>query len=71
MTFKGSIRHLKVGFISIWFERGQAYVTKTLRDNLLPDHTAFIFARTGRVYGEHKLETGGFWAVPNLTSFPE
>jgi glycosyltransferase involved in cell wall biosynthesis len=62
---------LRIGFISVWFERGQAYVTKTLRDCLAQKHSTFLFARTGRVYGERKLETGGFWAVPRLTSFPE
>ena len=56
-----------IGFISVWFERGQAYVTKTIRDALDKSHNTFIFARTGRVYGDKKIETKGYWDVPNLT----
>ena len=56
-----------VGFISIWFERGQSYVTKTIRDALAAVHETFLFARTGGVYGKPMLETSGQWAVPNMT----
>ncbi|HHX43187.1 MAG TPA: glycosyltransferase [Chloroflexi bacterium] len=64
-------RRLRVGFVSIWFERGQAYVTKMLRDALAQDHETFVFARTGGVYGRSMLETAGFWHVPNLHTFPD
>ena len=63
-------RRLRVGFVSIWFERGQAYVTKMLRDALAQDHETFVFARTGGVYGRSMLETAGFGACPTSTPFP-
>jgi len=62
---------MNIGFVSIWFERGQSYVTKTLRDCLSTQHNTFVFARTGGVYGEPKLEKSGAWDVPNLTTYPE
>ncbi|OOP55754.1 MAG: hypothetical protein AYP45_12990 [Candidatus Brocadia carolinensis] len=62
---------LKIGFVSIWFERGQSYVTKTLRDLIAQEHEAFVFARTGGVYDQPMLQTDGMWAVPNLTTFPD
>lgn len=64
-------RSLKIGFLSIWFERGQSYVTKTLRDVIAQEHEAFVFARTGGVYGQPMLQTDGMWAVQNLTTFPD
>ncbi|MBF8277132.1 MAG: hypothetical protein HW390_2205 [Candidatus Brocadiaceae bacterium] len=63
-------KKLKIGFVSVWFERGQSYVTKTLRDVIAKEHETFIFARTGGVYGQPKLEIRGCWDVPNLTTFP-
>lgn len=60
---------LKIGFVSIWFERGQSYVSKTLRDVIAHEHETFIFARTGGVYGRPMLQTDGIWAVQNLTTF--
>lgn len=64
-------KQLNIGFISIWFERGQSYVTKMIRDAIAKEHNTFIFARTGGVYGQAKLETKGYWYVPNLTTYPE
>lgn len=61
---------LRIGFLTIWFERGQSYVTRTLRDALAARHETFIFARAGIVHETHKLETEGPWAVPNLTTHP-
>ncbi len=60
----------RIGFVTIWFERGQSYVTKTLRDALAEEHETFIFARTGFVDGQLKQETIGMWNVPNLTTHP-
>src|SRR3990172_598578 len=40
-------KRLKIGFVSIWFERGQSYETKTLRDVIAKNHETFVFARTG------------------------
>ena len=68
---KNSDRRLNVGFISIWFERGQSYVTKMIRDAVAMKHNTFVFARTGGVYGQPMLETSGQWAIPNLTVWPQ
>jgi len=62
---------LRIGFVSLWFERGQAYVTKMLRDVMSRSNETFVFARTGGVYGQAKLEQQGHWAVPNLTTHPD
>lgn len=61
---------MRIGFVSIWFERGQAYVTQTLRKALMaagvPEQDLFVLARTGGVYGRPVLDTDDQWAVPNL-----
>lgn len=62
---------LNIGFVSIWFERGQSYVTKALRDIVAKEHNAFVLARTGMVYGQTKLEKNLYWNVPNLTTYSE
>lgn len=66
-------RRANVGFVTIWFERGQAYVTKTLRDAIGRRHNTFVFARMGEVPTSQGLlraqETAGYWNVPNLTTF--
>lgn len=61
-------RPLRIGFVTVWFERGQSYVTKTLRDALESEHETFVFARSGIVQETPKHETCGQWAVPNLTT---
>jgi 1,2-diacylglycerol 3-alpha-glucosyltransferase len=66
-----SQRRLNVGFITIWFERGQSYVTKMIRDAVSERHETFVFARTGGVYDQPMLETTGQWHVPNLTVWPQ
>jgi len=61
---------LNIGFLSVWYERGQAYVTKMLRDVLASEHRTFVLARTGAVYpNQPQLKTTGFWNVPNLTTY--
>ncbi len=60
----------RIGFVTIWFERGQSYVTRTLRDALAREHDTYIFARTGSVDGKPMLQTDGVWAVDNLTTHP-
>ena len=67
-----SKKKLNIGFVSIWFERGQSYVTKTLRDVVAREHETFVFARTGFVFDitELRLENHGYWNVPHLTTFP-
>jgi glycosyltransferase involved in cell wall biosynthesis len=71
LNYYAANEKLNIGFVTIWFERGQAYVTKTLIDVLSRQHNTFVFARTGAVYGEPKLETNNFWDVTNLTTYSE
>ena len=66
----GDQKRLNVGFISIWFERGQSYVTKVIRDAFATQHETFLFARTGGVNGQPMLEISGIWDIPNLTVWP-
>ncbi|MBN1848829.1 MAG: tetratricopeptide repeat protein [Deltaproteobacteria bacterium] len=66
-----STEPFNIGFVSIWFERGQAYVTKILMDALSNKHQTFILARTGGVYHQPKIETKGAWDVPNLHVHPQ
>jgi 1,2-diacylglycerol 3-alpha-glucosyltransferase len=63
-------KKLNIGFVSTWFDHSQAYVTKALQEVLAKEHNTFIFARQGDVFGEAKLETKGFWEVPNLFTYP-
>ncbi|MFA5032166.1 MAG: glycosyltransferase [bacterium] len=60
---------LNIGFISLWFERGQAYVTKTIRDALSEEYNTFVFARNGGTPENPSLKTKGEWEVSNLTTF--
>ncbi|MCF6154446.1 MAG: glycosyltransferase [Candidatus Brocadia sp.] len=60
----------KIGFVSLWYERGQAYVTKAIRDVLASDHTTFIFARNGGTLDKPMLQTTGEWDIPNLITHP-
>jgi len=60
---------MNIGFVSLWFERGQSYVTKTLRDVIATEYNTFVFARSGNLYDRPRLETSGMWAVPNLNIF--
>jgi len=66
---------MKIGFVTIWFERGQAYVTQTLRKALMatsvPEIDLYVLARTGGVYGQPMLDQDNQWAVPNLAVYPE
>ena len=58
---------MRIGFLSIWFERGQTIVTKTLRDCLSAEHETFIFARMGVVYGKAKQDQED---INNITYYP-
>ena len=62
---------LRIGFVSLWFERGQAYVTRMLRDALSQEHQTFVLARSGGTAQQPLLATTGEWAVPNLTTWRE
>ena len=63
--------HHKIGFVSLWYERGQAYVTKAIKDALDNQSNTFIFARNGGTSDNPLLQTTGEWNVPNLTVYPE
>ncbi len=61
----------RVGFVSLWFERGQAYVTRMLREVVAQEQETFVLARNGGTPQAPMLATTGEWAVPNLTTYPE
>lgn len=69
-TPSASAASRRIGFVSVWFERGQAVVTRALRDALDGPHQTFVLARTGSVHRVPHLVTEGPWAVPNLTPHP-
>ncbi|MCF6149091.1 MAG: glycosyltransferase [Candidatus Kuenenia sp.] len=58
-----------IGFVSVWYERGQAYVTKAIRDALSEQYNTFIFARNGGTLNNPLIETTGEWHVPNLVTY--
>jgi 1,2-diacylglycerol 3-alpha-glucosyltransferase len=61
-------KSLNIGFITLWFERGQAHVSKTLQEALASYHNIFIFARAGYCWGKKMIpEKTGYWDIPNLT----
>jgi len=62
---------MRIGFVTIWFERGQAYITRTFLKALESHHELFVFARTGNVFGVDKMAYGDEWEVPNLTRYPK
>ncbi|NOZ87056.1 MAG: glycosyltransferase [Deltaproteobacteria bacterium] len=61
----------RVGFVSLWYPRGQAYVTRHLRAALSGTFDTFVLARNGGKAGEKLFCTTGEWAVPNLEIWPE
>jgi len=64
----------RVGFVNIWFERGQSYVARMMAGALErhPQIETYILARTGGVHGEDKPPiTTGKWAHPRITSYPQ
>lgn len=60
----------KIGFVTLWYERGQAYVTRDIRDALGNNYQTFIFARAGGTTDNPILQTTGEWDTPNLTTHP-
>ncbi len=64
-------RHHKIGFVTLWHERGQAYVTKAIQDALNNKYNTFVFARNGGTPDNPMLQTTGEWNVPNLTAYHE
>ena len=43
---------IRIGFVSTWFERGAAYVTKAYLKLLQEKHDVFVYARGGEATGE-------------------
>ncbi|MBM4053781.1 MAG: glycosyltransferase [Planctomycetes bacterium] len=64
-----SFRKQNIGFVTVWYERGQAYVTKAIRDALSDQHNTFVFARNGGTLHNPLIETTGEWHVPNLVTY--
>lgn len=62
--------HARIGFVTLWYERGQAYVTKAVRDALDMEYDIFIFARNGGTADRPFIKITGEWSVPNLTTYP-
>jgi 1,2-diacylglycerol 3-alpha-glucosyltransferase len=61
-------KSLNIGFVTLWFERGQAHVSKTLQEALASYHNIFVFARAGYCWGKKMVpEKTGYWDIPNLT----
>ncbi|MEP9409900.1 MAG: tetratricopeptide repeat protein [Candidatus Brocadia sp.] len=71
-SLQQSLKHYccKIGFVTLWYERGQAYVTRAIKNALANDHTTFIFARNGGTHDKPMLQTTGEWDTPNLTTHP-
>lgn len=44
---------MNIGFVSTWFERGAAYVTKAYIEALNEEHNTFIYARGGESTGKN------------------
>lgn len=57
---------MRIGFVSTWFERGAAYVTKAYIDLLKEDHEIYIYARGGENTGKGDPN----WDFPNVTWSP-
>lgn len=59
---------MRIGFVSIFFDRGQSVVTKTLMNICRSGgHEVFLFSRMGAVYGKEMQESTGEWHEPNAT----
>jgi len=54
---------MNIGFVSTWFERGAAYVTKAYMDALKENHEVFVYARGGEKYAENSPK----WNLPIVT----
>lgn len=54
---------MNIGFVSTWFERGAAYVTKAYMLLLEDSHDTFVYARGGESIGKGDPN----WDFPNVT----
>lgn len=57
---------MNIGFVSTWFERGAAYVTKSYINLLKTKHSVFVYARGGENYGKDDPN----WDFPYVTWAP-
>jgi len=61
---------VRVGVVTKWFNRGQAYIASQMRSALEQlGHESFVLARPSRDRGPNpaQLERGGEWAQPGVT----
>lgn len=58
---------MNIGFVSTWFERGAAYVTKQYLELLKDNFEVFVYARGGEHYGKNQSE----WDLPYVTWSPK
>ena len=58
---------MNIGFVSTWFERGAAYVTKSYIDLLQENNNVFVYARGGEKYGKKDRK----WDLPFVTWAPK
>lgn len=54
---------MNIGFVTTWFERGAAYVTRAYMDLLKDNNNLFVFARGGEYYAKDNEE----WNKPYVT----
>lgn len=57
---------MNIGFVSTWFERGAAYVTKSYIDLLKENNNVFVYARGGESYAKGNPK----WDLPHVTWAP-
>ena len=55
--------NMNIGFVSTWFERGAAYVTKTYINFLKEKHNIYVYARGGEAYAKNDPN----WDLPYVT----
>lgn len=54
---------MNIGFVSTWFERGAAYVTKMYLEALKEKNNVFVYARGGEMFGKGDPK----WDLPYVT----
>lgn len=54
---------MNIGFVSTWFERGAAYVTKSYINLLKENHNVFVYARGGEAFAKNDPN----WDFPYVT----
>ena len=66
------MHHRNIGFVTLWYERGQAYITKSIRDALDSEYQHLCLCEEWGTADKPLLKTTGEWdGVPNLTVHPE